>query len=168
MYDMGIPSLMHVLPALTLGYASLSLKRMVAGKLPPDPTDKDTMVEAVVQSGVAGFLGDFVAGQYGRYQHELDDFIFGSAYKTIKDWGDLAIGLASGDKNSSDLWNNLRYNVPFANLFWIEALVNYGLHYGIQETLRPGYLLRLEAREDSNTGFMVNPSSIWSYGGFGS
>ena len=51
---------------------------------------------------------------------------------------------------------------------WIEALVNYGLHYGIQETLRPGYLLRLEAREDSNTGFMVNPSSIWSYGGFGS
>ena len=164
--EMGLSSLMHVIPALTFGYVAISLKKMVAGKAPPAFDDPNTLTDAIVHSGVAGFLGDFVAGQYGRYQHELDEVLFGSAWSTIKSWGELAYGLQSGDKNASDVWKNLRYNIPFGNLFYTEAVVNYGLHYGIMETFSPGYLQRMEAREDGlNTGFMVNPSTIWSFGG---
>lgn len=163
---MGVSSLMHVMPALTFGYVAISLKKMAAGKAPPAFDDPNTLTDALVHSGVAGFLGDFVAGQYGRYQHELDEVIAGSAYSTIKNWADLAIGLQTGDKNASDVWKNLRYNIPFGNLFYTEAAINYGLHYGIMETFSPGYLQRMEAREDGlNTGFMVNPSTIWSFGG---
>lgn len=167
MYDMGLPSLMHVLPALTFGYVSISLKNMVAGKLPPAHNDPDTLTDALVYSGMAGFIGDFIGGQYGRYQHEVDEVIGGSAYSTFKGWAELASGLAKGDKNASDVWKDLRHNIPYSNLFWTEALINYSLHYGVMETMTPGYLRRMEAREEgTNNGFLVNPSSFWSYGGF--
>ena len=40
------------------------------------------------------------------------------------------------------------------------------MYYGIMETFRPGYLQALEARERGlASGFIVEPSSIWSYGG---
>ena len=164
--EMGLSSLMHVMPALTFGYLSISLKKMVAGKAPPAFDDPDTLTDALVHSGVAGFLGDFIGGQFGRYQHEIDEVLLGSAWSTIKTWGELATGLQSGDKNSSDVWKNLRYNIPFGNLFYTEAAINYGLHYGLMETFSPGYLRRMEAREDGlNEGFIVNPSTIWSFGG---
>ena len=167
MYDMGLPSLMHVLPALTFGYASISLKNMVAGKQPPAFDDPKTLTDALVYSGLAGFIGDFIAGQYGRYQHEVDEVIGGSAYSTIKNWGGLVTGLVNGDTNAQELWKNLRYSIPYGNLFWTEAVLNYALHYGVMETMTPGYLKRMEAREEgTNNGFLVNPSSFWSYGGF--
>ena len=166
MFEMGIPSLMHILPALTFGYLSISLKKMVAGKMPPAYDDPNTLTDALVHSGVAGFIGDFIGGQYGRYQHEVDEVLFGSAWSTIKTWGELASGLTSGDKNSSDVWKQLRYNIPYGNLFYTEAVINYGLHYGLMETFSPGYLKRMEAREDGlNEGFIMNPSSVWSFGG---
>ena len=166
MYEMGIPSLMHIIPALTFGYLSISLKKMVAGKMPPAYDDPNTLTDALVHSGVAGFIGDFIGGQYGRYQHEIDEVLFGSAWSTIKTWGELASGLTSGDKNSSDVWKQLRYNIPYGNLFYTEAVINYGLHYGLMETFSPGYLKRMEAREEGlNEGFIMNPSSVWSFGG---
>jgi len=166
MYEMGIPSLMHILPALTFGYLSISLKKMVAGKMPPAYDDPNTLTDALIHSGVAGFIGDFIAGQYGRYQHEVDEVLLGSAWSTFKSWGELATGLSTGDKNASDVWKSLRYNIPYANLFYTEAVVNYGLHYGLMETFSPGYLKRMEAREEGlNEGFIMNPSSVWSFGG---
>ena len=60
-----------------------------------------------------------------------------------------------------DFYNHLRHQVPFANLFWTEAAVNYLVHYGIMETFSPGYTKRLEARaRGAGNEFMVNPSSI--------
>ena len=166
MREMGLPSLMHIIPALTFGYLSISLKKMVAGKMPPAYDDPNTLTDALVHSGVAGFIGDFIGGQYGRYQHEIDEVLLGSAWSTIKSWGELASGLTSGDKNSSDVWKELRYNIPYGNLFYTEAVINYGLHYGLMETFSPGYLKRMEAREDGlNEGFIMNPSSVWSFGG---
>jgi len=166
MYEMGIPSLMHILPALTFGYVSISLKQMVAGKMPPAYDDPNTLTDALIHSGVAGFIGDFIGGQYGRYQHEVDEVLLGSAWSTFKSWKELAFGLSSGDKNASDVWKSLRYNIPYGNLFYTEAVINYGLHYGLMETFNPGYLKRMEAREDGlNEGFIMNPSSVWSFGG---
>jgi len=166
MYEMGIPSLMHIIPALTFGYVSISLKKMVAGKMPPAYDDPNTLTDALVHSGVAGFIGDFIGGQYGRYQHEVDEVLLGSAWSTFKGWGELASGLSNGNKNASDVWKELRYNIPYGNLFYTEAVINYGLHYGLMETFSPGYLKRMEAREDGlNEGFIMNPSSVWSFGG---
>ena len=166
MAEMGLPSLMHVVPAIGLGYVSISLKNMVAGKAPPAFDDPETLTDALVQSGFLAFAGDFLGGQYGRYHHDFSEAVLGSAYTTIKDFGDLSVGLSTGNKDAIDAWKTLRYNIPYANLFYTEAAFNYGIHYGIMETFIPGYLNRIESRkEGQNEGFFYDPSNLWTSGG---
>ena len=166
MYDLGAPSLMHVIPAIGLGYVSASLKNMVAGKEPLPFDDPKTAEKALAQSGFLGFLSDYIGGQFGNYSHDLDEMILGSGYKSLKKWGQMGYELARGNKDAIEVYKHLRHELPFANLFWTEAAVNYMVHYGIMETFQPGYLKALEARERGMaSGFLIEPSSIWSYGG---
>ena len=163
---LGLPSLLHFLPALGLGYATLGIKNMLKGKEPPAWDDPQVLADALVQSGIAGIFGDFLAGEYGRYHHNLDEAILGAGYSTFKDFGELFTGLSTGNKDAKDVWKALRYNIPYANLFYAEAGLNYGIHYGVMETLSPGYLKRLENRaETMDQEYLVEPSSIWSTGG---
>jgi len=167
MFEIGLPSIVHVLPALGLGYTALSLKSLSAGKEPPDHDSPNLLEEAFIQSGIAPLIGDFIAGEYGRYKHDFDEAIGGTAYSKIKDFGELFVGLSLGNKDASDAWKTLRYNIPFANLFYTEAAVNYGLHYGMMETFSPGSLSRIEAREEGlGTDFLYDPTELWSFGGF--
>ena len=166
MYEMGAPSLIHVIPAIGLGYVSASLKNMFAGKEPLKYNDPVTLERALTQSGILGFLADYLGGQLGNYKHDIDDAILGSGYKTLKSWTKLGYELVQGNKDAIHVYNHLRHQLPFANLFYTEAAINYLLHYGVMETFRPGYLQALEARERGlSSGFIVEPSSIWSYGG---
>ena len=164
--ELGLPSILHLLPAVGLGYASLSAKNMLKGKEPPAWDNPEVLTDALVQSGFAGAFGDFIAGEYGRYHHKWDEATLGAGYATFKDFGELFVGLTTGNKDSEDVWKNLRYNIPYANLFYTEAAVNYGLHYGVMETFSPGYLNRLEKRAyKRDEAFMLEPSNIWGYGG---
>ena len=126
----------------------------------------ETLTDALVQSGFAGFVGDFIGGQYGRYHHDFSEAVLGSAYSTIKDFTQLGYGLSTGNKDASDAWKTLRYNIPYANLFYTEAAFNYGMHYGIMETFSPGYLNRIQSRQEGQDGgFFYDPTSIWTSGG---
>ena len=166
MYEMGSPSLMHIIPAIGLGYVATSAKAMAAGKEPPAYDDPETVGKALLESGMLAFLADYLGGQLGNYKHDIDEAILGSGYKSLKRWGQLGYELARGNKDAVDFYKHLRHEVPFANLFWAEAAVNYFLHYGIMETMSPGYLYALEARQrGQGTEFIVDPSSLWSYGG---
>jgi|GEM_PF-5671906 hypothetical protein len=166
MAEIGMPSVVHLLPAVGLGYASLAAKNMLKGKEPPAYDDPEVLTDALVQSGFAGVFGDFLAGEYGRYHHKWDEATLGAGYATFKDYGELFVGLTTGNKDAGDVWKNLRYNIPYANLFYTEAAINYGLHYGVMETFSPGYLNTLESRAEANEeAFMLEPSNIWGYGG---
>ena len=54
MYEMGTPSLAHILPAIGLGYVSASLKNMVAGKEPMAYDDTQTLIRSLEKSGFEG------------------------------------------------------------------------------------------------------------------
>ena len=160
--ELGLPSVVHVVPYMGLGYTSITLKELVKGKEPPSFDDPNLWVDAVVHSGLAPIVGDFLGGEYGRYNHEWDEAVLGFGYSKFKGFGELMIGLYDGDKDASDVWRSLRYNTPFANLYFTEAAINYGLHYGMMESLEPGYLNRLEAQALSqDTEFLFKPSNIW-------
>ena len=162
MYEMGTPSLAHIMPAIGLGYVSASLKNMFAGKEPMAFDDPQTLRRSLEQSGFLGFVADFLGGQFGNYKHDMDEAIAGSAYKTFNSWSELGVELVKGNKDAVDFYNHLRHQVPFANLFWAEAAVNYFIHYNIMETFRPGYKKRLEARaRGTNSDYLIKPSSIW-------
>jgi len=166
MFEIGLPSIIHVLPALGLGYTAITLKSLASGKEPPDHDSTNLFEDVVVQSGIAPLLGDFVAGEFSNYKHDLDDAIGGNAYSKFKDFGSLFVGLSTGNKDASDAWKFLRYNTPFGNLFYTEAALNYSLHYGMMESLSPGSTSRMVARaEGQGNEFIFNPKNIWSYGG---
>ena len=122
-------------------------------------------IDVLVGSGFAPLVGDYLAGEYGRYNHTWDEAVGGPAYTQFMEWGKLWTGLVDGSKDASDAWKSLRYNTPFANLFYTEAVLNYGIHYAVMESLSPGYLYRIEAQaEGRGSPFIYNPSNL--YGGY--
>ena len=160
--ELGLPSVVHVVPYMGLGYTAITLKELVKGKEPPSFDDPNLWVDAVVHSGLAPIVGDFLGGEYGRYNHEWDEAVLGFGYSKFKGFGELMVGLYDGDTDAADVWRSLRYNTPFANLYFTEAAINYGLHYAMMESLEPGYLNRLEAQAISqDTEFLFKPSNIW-------
>tara|TARA_B100000029_G_scaffold234118_1_gene231390 strand:+ start:11316 stop:13745 length:2430 start_codon:yes stop_codon:yes gene_type:complete len=164
-YELGLPAIVHALPIIGVGYASVLMKNLVAGKEPPEFDDPDLFIDVMIRSGFAPLVGDYLAGEYGRYNHTWDEAIGGAAYSQFKEWGELWVGLMDGSKNASDAWKSLRYNTPFANLFYTEAALNYGLHYAMMESLNPGYLYRIEAQaEGRGSPFLYEPSNL--YGGY--
>jgi hypothetical protein len=163
--ELGLPAIVHAIPVLGIGYTSVVLKNLIAGKEPPAFDDPQLFIDVAVNSGFAPLIGDYLAGEYGRYNHTFDEAIGGAAYSQFKEWGELWVGLANGDKGAADAWKSIRYNTPFANLFYTEAVVNYGLHYAMMESLNPGYLRRLEAQaEGRGSPFLYQPSNL--YGGY--
>ena len=163
--ELGLPAIVHALPVIGLGYSTVVLKNLVAGKEPPEFDDPQLFIDVLVGSGFAPLVGDYLAGEYGRYNHTWDEAVGGPAYTQFMEWGKLWTGLVDGSKDASDAWKSLRYNTPFANLFYTEAVLNYGIHYAVMESLSPGYLYRIEAQaEGRGSPFIYNPSNL--YGGY--
>ena len=160
MFEIGLPSIIHVIPALGLGYTAMALKNLASGKEPPDHDSPDLLKDVFVQSGIAPLIGDFLAGEYANYNHNIDESIGGHAYSKFKDVGEMFVGLSTGNKDASDAWKFLRYNTPFGNLFYTEAAINYSLFYGLMESLNPGYTSNMVSRaEGQGTEFIFNPNS---------
>ena len=161
-YKLGLPSVVHVVPFIGLGYTSIALKNLVVGKEPPPMDDPQLWIDALIHSGMAPIVGDFITGEYGRYDHGFDEDVGGVSYSKFKGFNELVVGLWDGSTDAADVWKSIRYNTPFANLFFTEAAINYGLHYAMMESLRPRYLYGLEAQAASQgTDFFFEPSNLY-------
>jgi hypothetical protein len=168
---LGRPAMMaaNTLVGMTvLGYVAGAMKDLVAGK-EPRPIDRpETWMAAFVQGGGAGFYGDFLVSQYNREgQGPLAALLgpsIGSAEQILSMYGKLRDG--DDDVGASAMKFGIA-NVPFANLFYLRAALNYGMLYNMQEYASPGYLARMEERmqEKEGRGFMVEPQQLSeSYG----
>ena len=145
MKQMGIgATLQHLTPAIVLGYASLSAKALAQGKEPPDPMDADVVAKSFMQSGMPGLAGDLIYSNFTQYNSDIIDFAFGPTGGTMKDAVQVFRGLIQGDNEASKAWGAISNNLPFANLFYLEPIVNYGFLYHMQEAVNPGYLERME------------------------
>ena len=145
MKQMGIgATLQHLTPAIVLGYASLTAKSLAQGKEPPDPLDAGTVAKSFMQSGVPGLAGDLIYSNFTQYNSDIIDFAFGPTGGTMKDVTQVFRGLIQGDNEASKAWGAIANNVPFANVFYLEPIVNYGFLHHIQESVNPGYLERME------------------------
>ena len=135
---------MHLAPAIMLGYASLTAKDLFKGKEPRDPFDSSTAAASLIQSGVSGIVGDFVYNSYSQYGFNWSDFIVGPVASDFRDAGRIFSGIVNGEEDAAKAWSAVKNNIPYANLFYLEPVVNYGFIYHIQEYLNPGYLGRTE------------------------
>ena len=169
MWEMGLPSLLHLTPMIGLGYASLAVKDMIKGKEPRSPNDPQVMLQAFAQSGFAAGIGDFFIEEMGRHHSTLDESLIGPHYEFFKDVASLVKGLVTGQDGAADAWALLRERTPFMNLFYTELAYNYLIHYQMMESLQPGYVQMIENWSkgvDQQRYFdWLRPSNFVSYGG---
>ncbi len=164
-YELGLPSVVHIVPFMGLGYTSIALKNLVKGKEPPPVDDPELWLEALNHSGLAPIIGDFIVGEFSRYDHDMravTQTVGGISATKFRGFGELIVGLWDGSAGAAEVWNSMRYNTPFANLFYTEAAINYGMHYAMMESLKPRYLYGLEAQAASQgSDFFYEPSNLY-------
>ena len=122
-------------------------------------------MDALNHSGLAPIIGDFIAGEFSRYDHNMKaatQTVGGISATKFRGFGELMVGLWDGSTGSAEIWNALRHNTPFANLFYTEAAINYGMHYAMMESLKPRFLHSLEAQAASQgQDFFFEPSNLY-------
>jgi hypothetical protein len=174
----GVPGVAHLILATTaMGYLSQSAKEIAKGREPRDPSDWKTWAAAMQQGGGLGIYGDFLFGEYNRFGGGALETLMGPGVGTASDilraFGEFKDGFADGKpvegakKTGAALFRVGVNNVPFVNLFYTKAALDYLVLYQISEALSPGYLRRMERRLEKENGqkFILPPSSAIPYGG---
>ncbi len=161
------------LSGAAIGYLTMSIKDAIQGKNPRPPSSPMTWIAAMTQGGGFGLIGDFLFGQYGRFGQSVSDTALGpvlgqGAAEIMNLWNDLKGFGFGNDREARQARRDiapelLRFgvsNLPFVNLHFARAALNYLLLYSAQESLNPGYLARHEQKLKQDTGqtFFLRPA----------
>lgn len=136
--------------SLPLAYAVVSAKAIFNGETPPSLQKPDTWGQILTLSGGLGYIGSFIAGDYGKYGYN----ILASPLT-----GDVSAALSNivntlSDKNVGPSWYfMLKNNIPGANLFYLKAAINRMMFNTLgQVMLSPDYEQKVQQRMQKNTG----------------
>lgn len=159
---------------IILGYMAMSLKSIQRGQTPRellDPTyglKPATIIAAFVQGGGAGIYGDFLLGETNRFGRSMLDTLAGPGLGILADVDEIRAKLMYGDDATASALRLAMNNMPFVNLFYTRAALDYLILYQLQEWANPGYLRRLEkriAKEQGQRYLLPKPSSVIPHGG---
>lgn len=145
-----------------LGYIAMSIKDLIKGREPRDPTDPKTVIAAFAQGGGLGLYGDFLFGEYSRMGRTFTASLAGPVIGNLDTLTDLWTRLRNGDDVAAQSFKALIDNTPFANLYWLRPLLDYSILFNIQESLNPGFLRRMEQRveRENSQSFILKPSEV--------
>lgn len=135
---------------LIAGYMSIVAKDLVKGYWPPrDPRDQRTIMAALLQSGAAGILGDFLFANVNRFGGGALETAagpalgsIGSLIDTVNDFRDFAFSGGENKFSGASAFNNLYSWVPFVNTWYIAPAMQYLIVNSIREAISPGFLKR--------------------------
>ena len=157
----GITALMTT--SLFMGYLSMTIKDLLKGKGPRDPSKGKTVMAAFLQGGGLGIYGDVLFKEV-RGGADVLAGLAGPAFVTA---GDVLLAMnygirGEGGKAGKAAFRALNTNIPFLNIFYIKSAYDYLLGHQIMETMNPGVLKRVEKRmkKDYNQEYLfTKPSS---------
>lgn len=161
---LGRPAMLmaNTLVGMTLlGYLAGAARDLFSGR-EPRPLDKpETWAAAFIQGGGAGFYADLLTAQYNRAGQGPLAALAGPSIGTLEQTLSLYGRVRSGNDPGASAVSLVRDNIPFLNLFYLRAALNYGLVYQMQEAASPGYLNRMEQRmeREEGRGFWLEPSA---------
>lgn len=138
-----------LLAMTALGYGSMTVKQLLAGKTPRDWKDPKTWLAAAAQGGGLGIYGDFLFGAKSRMGNSIWTTLAGPTATTIADIYGIYQDARDLNFGKSLAMNSLRtaFNlVPGNNLFWARAALDHMIMYDIYEAINPGYLRRMQQR----------------------
>lgn len=161
--------LAHLMASTTvLGYVAMSLKDIVKGREPRDPSDIGTWGAAFMQGGGAGIYGDFLLNKYDRFGSGPMKTLEGPVFNSLDDLARMVVNTAHGEPPSAGhamYWG--MNNTPFVNLWYTRQALDYLVLYHLQEMASPGYLRRMERRLKKEHGqeMLLPPSQRIKRGG---
>lgn len=154
--EQGVPAIVHFALMMTLfGYAGNTLKDLAKGKGLRDPRKKQTVLDAMLAGGAASIYTDFIFKDYNRYGGSFVETVAGPTVGTASDFFKIFSFVKGfiGDGETDSLYEGgkkaVRFatqRMPFANLFYTKAALDYLFLYSLNETLNPGATRRMEDR----------------------
>ena len=143
--EMGPGFLLHTLPWVGIGYASMTAKDFFRGRTPRDPTDPQTGLDALAQTGFLIYGSDILAKVHEDGVKNLDEAFFGPTYQQAKSFSNVVGSWWSGEEWGKNAYQFIKNNTPMANVWYGEALTTAIIHDNVNETFSPGYLDRKNA-----------------------
>jgi hypothetical protein len=153
-----------LLSTTLLGYMSMTAKDFFRNKKPRDPLKPKTFLSALLQGGGLGIYGDFLFAEIknsGDIASRLAGPALGNIFELMAAMNYAIRG--EGTKASRQLYNTLKGNVPFLNLFYTKTAFDYMIGYQIMEILSPGIVSRMERQMEKDYGqefLLTKPSSF--------
>jgi hypothetical protein len=168
-----IGGIVHLMIATTIfGALSITVRDLISGKEPrliEGGVDLLKFASAsLVHGGGMGILGDFLFGSANRMGGGLAESLTGPTVGTLGQVQRMLGTLERGGEHGnlpSDAVSLARTHAPFMNLFYLRAAVNHLLFYGLQESVNPGYLRRVEqkSRRDFKQEHWLRPTQAVRY-----
>ena len=149
-----------IIMSTALGYVAMTAKDVLKGRTPRDPLEAATWSASALQGGGMGIYGDFVFGDFNRFGRSFLSTMAGPTLGEIDTIADLWGRLKRGDDLAASTFRFLLNNTPFANLFYTRIALDYMILYGVQESMNPGYMRRMEKRikKQNNQTFWLEPT----------
>ena len=170
----------HVAATTFLGYVSLQIGEMLAGR---DPRDSDlsgvegwrTLMASMLKGGSLGFYGDFLYAPMNRYNQSLFGGLLGPVLGTIEQGIGITQGAATkalikamhGEEVdvhwTEDAIRFAKGNVPILGTHWaIKPVLDHLIWHNLQEMASPGYMRRMKYRAQREYGqdFFVDPGEM--------
>lgn len=155
-----------VMGMTAMGYVSNATKDVLKGKSPREvftpERARSGFIEAFTAGGGAGLYGDFLFAEYNRYGQSLAEVAGGPAVGVMGDLARVFARIRDGDfeEAGESLVRGSVRNIPYQNIYFGKAAIDYLFLYGLSEAISPGYTRRLEkrARSDKGSEYFLRPS----------
>lgn len=158
----GIGAAKYLAPLFVYGTLIAALgnqvRNLLAGQDPDSIRDPGFWGRAVLRGGGLGFFGDFLQNEVTQHDTTLTAALGGPALTTLEDLLQLTHGAFFQERQGmrtdegAKLIRFARDNVPFTNLWYTQAAFDHLIWNNLQEAASPGYLERLEARQEALYG----------------
>ena len=128
------------------------------------------LISAFTRGGAGSIYGDLLMGTWSRFGLSAADTVLGPSLGQFNTVAELIT-----DLTHPSLWKTqsaaagvrtLRNNLPFGNMIYTKAAIDYLVYYRLMEYLNPGYLGRMEQQMKKNAGteFWLRPTRVQAMG----
>ena len=138
------------------------IRNLLAGQNPENMNPKENLAfwgKAILRGGGLGFFGDFLQNETTEHDTSLAAALGGPAATTAEDVLSLTHGAywksKHGDLGVDEKAKIIRFvkgNIPLINMWYTQAAADHLIWNHLQEMASPGYLARMQARQEANSG----------------
>ena len=156
-----VGSVEYMLTSVAYGYLAMTLKDLSKNRTPRDPLKLETWLAAAMQSGGAGIYGDFLLGSSSRFGNSFLETLAGPLFGDV---GNLVMAGSSalhgeferaGDKTIRTLMGSM----PYINLWYTKAAMDWLFLDGVKEWMSPGYKARMLRNMEKEFG----QTELWPF-----